>query len=397
MAMATIELTCAICGKGYTVSKRFASRAQADSFVEYMQRSPESDRCPECYAAEQKVKREEANAAKSAEAAEQAQKAGLPELVGSEKQVAWAETLRREIYYRIARGAKNCTYNGEPVTDENGKAVSEAVNAYFRRETSAKLYIDHREESAQEWLDRIAKSEHKAEAIAAPTTDDALQAVQEDAAAVTTPETQKHPGSVAIKVTETSVAARYERNEAFRGLVVSLGYTWDGDARAYTKKITKFTGDAESRAAELGNKLLLAGFAIRLPGGELRRRAAEADYQPEQTRWVTIIVSGADKGRLSLCWPKGDNKLYNAAKQIRGSKWVNPCVIVPIEHHAEVADFADIHGFSVSDGAAAAIRAYEDAKAPPVAPVAQPEEEQTDKLGAILSSPAGVLPDLLDD
>lgn len=48
--------------------------------------------CPDC----QKAARDLANAAKNAEAAEQANAAGLPELTGSEKQIAWATTIRQE-------------------------------------------------------------------------------------------------------------------------------------------------------------------------------------------------------------------------------------------------------------------------------------------------------------
>lgn len=46
--------------------------------------------CPECYKAKQQAEREAANQ----KAAEDNAAAGLPALVGTEKQIAWAETIR---------------------------------------------------------------------------------------------------------------------------------------------------------------------------------------------------------------------------------------------------------------------------------------------------------------
>lgn len=48
--------------------------------------------CPECYKAKQQAEREAANQ----KAAEDNAAAGLPALTGTEKQVAWAETIRAE-------------------------------------------------------------------------------------------------------------------------------------------------------------------------------------------------------------------------------------------------------------------------------------------------------------
>lgn len=53
----------------------------------------EAKLCPDCYKAKLEAERQKQNA----EAAEANQTAGLPKLEGTEKQIAWAETIRKSI------------------------------------------------------------------------------------------------------------------------------------------------------------------------------------------------------------------------------------------------------------------------------------------------------------
>lgn len=115
--------------------------------------------CPACYVAETAANRENARAEATARAAEAAKKNNLPELSGSEKQIAWAETLRRSVHDKIISGCRQykVTYKGEPVTQANGQAVIDAIGNLLRSQTDAKYYIDNRDNDTQMWLDAIAK------------------------------------------------------------------------------------------------------------------------------------------------------------------------------------------------------------------------------------------------
>ena len=84
MARARATCTCRACGKIFEMSTIRRNSREADNWVEWAEKAYTT--CPEC---EQK-KRE----AKAAELAKQAQEDGLPELVGSPKQITWAEQLR---------------------------------------------------------------------------------------------------------------------------------------------------------------------------------------------------------------------------------------------------------------------------------------------------------------
>lgn len=95
--------------------------------------------CPACAAAE----RAEHNKA----AAEQAATEGLAELQGSEKQIAWAESIRREMLAKI-----DALYD----TGKEWHAGHRIVAVALKRITSAEWFINHRLDTIEE----IANAAH---------------------------------------------------------------------------------------------------------------------------------------------------------------------------------------------------------------------------------------------
>jgi hypothetical protein len=95
--------------------------------------------CPDCYREEKRIEREKENQV----AAEQAKEIGLPDLVGSEKQVAWANTIRKN-----ALSATQNTIRKGYIADTDEKKAKIAVAFDARKkletETSAKWFIDNR-------------------------------------------------------------------------------------------------------------------------------------------------------------------------------------------------------------------------------------------------------------
>lgn len=98
--------------------------------------------CYDCYKAAQAAKQAQANEAAKISANE----AGLPALQGSEKQIAWAETLRNEKIAEIKKLREVGIKPTEPAF------IIEAVNNCFAKienETSAKWFIDNRNQNVQ--------------------------------------------------------------------------------------------------------------------------------------------------------------------------------------------------------------------------------------------------------
>jgi len=145
----------------------------------------EVEACPDC----QRVAREQARAAENAKNAEAAKSAGLPTLTGSEKQVAWAETIRLSWVKEVARVfvglarfpvVAALVEDADPAdltrvgvvadrceeSEETGSADLAAVlRAYataVRGRTAAAWWIDHRE-TPLKTLPALFAEEKKAE------------------------------------------------------------------------------------------------------------------------------------------------------------------------------------------------------------------------------------------
>lgn len=358
--------------------------------------------CPECTNAERE--------AAAAKAASESKAAGLPDLQGSERQVIWALQLRQAFINRVeeTREMADANYRKYLASYPEKKDELDALLVKDRgiidrgseyilsSYTRASWWIDTRSDNILKILQEAANS------LPDPNQTTSGNVADDNAAkadATVTPEPCAHPGAVEVAVKADRVVARYARDEEFRRIVKdSLGYKWDTDARVWYKAISYHTGTAEDRAAELGNALLRAGFSVTIYDEGLRRRAVDAEFEPECKRWVSCRQSGKYAGWLAINWPRGGQNFYNAAHRIHGARWDSPNMVVPIESYAEALDFADCNGFQISPGAKKAIDAYEVAKNPPVLPADPPEPPALeDKLGQILQSSAEILPDLRDE
>ncbi len=113
MSIGRITKTCPICGKEYEVTKKCYNSREAQNWEEYMS-GIEDRMCPECY-----------KESKKNELLKNVEKYNLPELVGTEKQVAWAEDIRAKLVSKVSKPTEK---------------FFELVNA----KTSAKWWIDNR-------------------------------------------------------------------------------------------------------------------------------------------------------------------------------------------------------------------------------------------------------------
>lgn len=388
MAKATANCACATCGQAFERIMYGANRNDADRKAEWA--SGHFTECPECEAERVKRERDEANAA----AAKNAEEAGFPALSGTEKQIVWANTLREKT---LARIREICKPDGDPEHQANFERFLAWV---IGTHDAASWWIDNRNMGAHD-IDALVKAWAEAERNApAPEPETPEEAaLREDAEAEMTvsPANPAHGGAAEIAVTETAVLARYDRDEDFRAIVKGLGYRWDADRRAWAKAINETTGAASERAAELGNKLLNVGFAVRIADAATRTAAINADYAPEHMRWITLYTGdGPHKGWLCVRLIRGDD-LYDAAKKIKGAQYVKPNVAVPVKRWAEALDFADCYDYRISADAQAAIDA-ERASIVTVAPAAAKVKEYGERRPEdILTTAPGVLEDLTDD
>jgi hypothetical protein len=109
--------------------------------------------CPECWRKKQDARNAESALAASCDAAA----AGLPSLVGSDKQVAWAETIRAKMLAELkpivvsAKAKQSLAEQGRIALDDPRyvqlQAAIDAQADSYRMQASAKWWIDHRTDS----------------------------------------------------------------------------------------------------------------------------------------------------------------------------------------------------------------------------------------------------------
>lgn len=141
MAKAEIKCTCPECGATHYWSVTCHNRREADNWEQY--HADDTDRlCPACYAKQQAAKRAEAREAENKAAAETAGALGLPELAGTEKQVAWATTIRQKALDEALAP------HGGSLANLNDKGRAVLAAAMTKLPTEARWWIDHRDDAA---------------------------------------------------------------------------------------------------------------------------------------------------------------------------------------------------------------------------------------------------------
>jgi len=328
----TAKCTCWTCGNtfGFTASRQ--NRAAAESFKEWAEDN--ITECSVCEAARKAKEREAENAA----AAEEAAKVGWPQLTGSAKQIAWATTIRQGILSKLTADIK----------PESAALLAKCIEVLVSGKTDASWWIDRRESILiRGELNRIA-----AEIAANPEPEAAQEAVQhpvkeaeKETVTIAEPQDRKHDGIVDIQVTDQSVTVKYRKDDNFRDLVKDLGYTWDASTFSWSMQIGARTGTAKERAAELGNKLLNAGFAIRIQDANTLKDAINGNYKPMTHRWVAML-----RDQFFITWAKSDD-LYKTARSLPTAKYHAPGVLVRETEYEAVADFAQAYDFKLTAGA----------------------------------------------
>ena len=396
MAIAKAECTCLTCGKKFEVRTYKYNGREADSFEKWaVENITECDDCA-------KARRDAAHAAENEAAAQSAKENAYPDLSGTERQVAWANTIREKV---ITTLHEYCSDEDHLRRAPQLRYLEEAYIRLLLKKTRASWWIDHRGSSedirgltqiiCREDEDEYRRIAEIAEAVkkGSITLAEAMaefirkpeQPEEKPVRPEAVPEERKHAGSVDIRISDGKVVAMYEKNDAFREIVKSLNFSWsDG----WIRTPGEMAGTAENIIAELGSRLLNKGFAVRFDTRDLLDKAVRGDYQPMCMRWIRTSPDG-----FGIVWGGGDD-LYREAKSLPGAAYRMGMVIVPERSWNAILDFADRYGFRITVKAQEKLDALSGASMP-VSPA--PVQEMEYNESNVLESSREVLPDLRDD
>ena len=349
--------------------------------------------CPECYEKEINEERKRTNE----EALKKAKELELPNLEGSPKQVAWANTIRNKMLSVIDKRIEDLQ-NGfvdmftidhleEIFNVSNDKELIDVFinvsNYICENKRKASFFIDNKETS-YEFLAEIYKEMKVKEEESLFDIDETLVSSNEI----------KHDGIVKIIVAENYIAAEYEKNSTFIKIAKELKFKWNGER--WQRDIKETTGTKEDRAAELGNKLLNEGFVISIQDEEIRNRSVKGEYESECTRW---IFNSETKDKVAIKWEGWNDKVYNTAMKLPSAKYNSGKVEVNVSHYEEIVEFAELMGFKFTKDAIKEIDNYKENinKVTKVEPILKEKCEVKDGLEEILSSSSEVIEDLKEE
>lgn len=378
MARAKALCMCKTCGYEF---EHIAYRGNSKDARSYEKWASENiDECPSCREERIKAEREKQNRI----SAEAAQTKGWPELTGTEKQVAWATSIREK---ELGDAAEECTRRLKTRHPEAYKIAMAAIDKLVSTRTKASWWIDNRgyvKTSLNEVIRDMKNNPAPQQAAEEPAP------AKADEATIAKPESQTHDGIVDIRASEQRVSATYQKDDDFRSLLKGLGYRWN--VSEWSLNINYSTGSSAERAAELGNKLLNAGFAIRIQDAETLRNAIAGNYKPMHRRWVGKVVS---EDKFIISWAREDD-LYSLAKRLPGARYVSPSILVPAKEWEAVLDFADAYDFRLSPGAQELIKKMQGATITVQPAAAQTVEYDEHPVEDVLKSSRDIIPDLKD-
>lgn len=141
-----------------------------------------------------------------------------------------------------------------------------------------------------------------------------------------------------------------EKLEPFRVLITSLNFSWNGTLGVWERDCP-MDRQADVMASTAHN-ILQAGFRVGLRHTAVQDMVISGTFNSENPCRVTVMNRGPRKNYFVLSWPKNKD-LYDKAMRITAAKYADGSVLVPPEHHLEVEDFAEMHGFSFSPAARA--------------------------------------------
>ena len=349
--------------------------------------------CPDCYKKKMEEEREEANR----KAEEKNKEMELPELTGTEKQIAWAIKLRIKFIDEVTEIADTREERYFKLHNKHSKRAQryrETLNHIIETETSSKFYIDNRIYDAIELIDKY-KEEYE---NGFNKTDDDINKEELSNENVVKPTEVKHDGiaKVDYNTNDNTIIAEYEKDETFIEIVKSLNFKWQNGA--WRRKITELTGSYIDRMAETGNKLLNAGFIVSIMNIDAKDKAINGEYEQECNRWIKYV----DDEKIAIKWYEGmNNTLYNASRKLPNSKWDRgiSAATVNIAHFKEIEEFAEMFDFKYTKKAKETINNYkkslESLKETDIETVT--EEKAKDGLQDILNSSREILDDLKED
>lgn len=345
------------------------------SLREYKIQQLEKELCSECAL----IELEKENQRK----AEENEKEGLPKLIGTEKQIDWAESIRYDTIKYVSdkiegfnRMASKSKLNPEKYASK-AQALSELLDDFISHD-SASWIINHRHDLGRE----LSMTLLLYMADPKPGT-----------AKIYEPKETSGNGTVEIDIDERRVAFDYPKDYEFIDLMRSYGAMWVGTTWAIGR--TPEWDSLEDCAAWMANLLVSKGYSVKVRNEDVQKLIDTESFGEHYERLISAPIKY--KKKLNINGAKGEAK--EILMKMRGAIELNfgKTISVPVNCAAEIEEFAEIYGFKISPGSRDRIDDFLEGQREKLNPTLKEQEESSGSIKDIMNSSMEVIDDLRDE
>ena len=301
--------------------------------------------CQDCV---EKKKEEE-----TAQAKAWAKEKGLPDLEGTEKQIAWAEVIRKRLFEDLEECKKKDQEEIEKLKTNPSEKLrkewieneieclnirlqaADEIKEKWTKQSQSRLWIDGRNTTANWEVMSLCRPIRKRR------KEDLESKVYENGA---TEDIEVRVYTLP-KMEEVKITSEY--NEKKNSILKRMGFKFSARGEYWYRYPSPSMPTLSDIAATATNELVKAGFIVRVFDQDVMNLLDTESFKPFNPR----ELSGGDHQFLM----RMDDEIKEMALSLPGAKEVKGRILIPAKYRAEVDDFAHVYGFAISEEAQALI------------------------------------------
>lgn len=294
--------------------------------------------CPDCVEEEKKKE--------TAQAKAWAKEKGLPDLEGTEKQIAWAEVIRKRLFEDLEECKKKDQEEIEKLKTNPSEKLrkewieneieclnirlqaADEIKEKWTKQSQSRLWIDGRNTTANWEVMSLCRPIRKRR------KEDLESKVYENGA---TEDIEVRVYTLP-KMEEVKITSEY--NDKKNSILKRMGFKFSARGEYWYRQPTPAMPTISDIAATTVNELVKAGFIVRVFDKDVMNLLDTESFKPFNPRELAC-----DDNHFIL---RMDDEIKETALSLPGAKEIKGLVYIPIKYRAEVDDFAHVYGFVMS-------------------------------------------------
>lgn len=298
--------------------------------------------CDECYWKQREKEHNEENE----RAKTKAEEYGFPQLAGTEKQIAWANTIRVATWERLSELCEKGKYI-EPGSfnrwdeDELRHALCRLARV-VRHYKDASFWIENRDELSfgLSWIMKMGLAIKKEEEERFELTKEQELRME---SLIYSEKEDSDAGFVELTMTDLYITATYGKDERFIKIMHDYDFSYSQLGSCWTLDITEFTGMPIDRCVEIAVVLLDKGYNVSVLNETVRQKIIEREFVPRQRQWIKYNERDEE---FVIVYGEFDERTHRAAKRLGSYK--SGKVYVDFIEYKRLQRFAKRYGFEFS-------------------------------------------------